>query len=92
MVLLLNKNSLYSTFGVSDFDSLDVNINSMAPSMVEYYLSDLSYGNDDAYLNKRNIQNSISIGEYSLYLDYDDEVYLEIENSVEDDFETASLW
>ncbi|PLY06583.1 MAG: hypothetical protein C0625_08290 [Arcobacter sp.] len=92
MVLLLNKNSLYSTFGVSDFDSLDANINSMAPSMVEYYLSDLSNGNDDAYLNKRNIQNTISIGEYSLYLDYDDEVYLEIENSVEDDLETASLW
>ena len=92
MLLLLNKNSLYSTFGVNDFDSLDDNIHSMAPSMVEYYLSDLSNGNEDAYLNKRNIQNTISIGEYSLYLDYDEEVYLEIESSTEEDFETASLW
>ena len=92
MVLLLNKNSLYSTFGVSDFISLDYNIQSMAPSMVEYYLSDLSSDNDDTYLNKRNIQNTISIGDYSIYLDYDDEVYLEIENSVEEDFETGSLW
>ena len=92
MILLLNKNSLYSTFGVDCFDSLDQSINGMAPSMVEYYLSDLSSGNDDAYLNKRNIQNSINVGEYSIYLDYDDEIYLEIEDAQADDFETASLW
>lgn len=91
MVLLLNKTSLYTTFGVNTFDSLDNAINSMAPSMVEYYLSDLSNGNEDAYLNKRNIQNSLCIGEYSLYIDYDEEVYLEIEDVVED-FETGSLW
>lgn len=65
----------------------------MAPSMVEYYLSDLSNGNDDAYLNKRNIQDTINIGEYSLYLDYDEEVYLEIEDTLSaDDYETGSLW
>ena len=92
MVLLLNKNSLYSTFGVNDFNSLDENIQSMAPSMVEYYLSDLSGDNEDTYLNKRNIQDSISIGEYSIYLDYDDEIYLEIKNFIEDSFETRSLW
>ena len=92
MLLLLNKNSLYSTFGVSDFSSLDENIHSMAPSMVEYYLSDLSNGNEDTYLNRRNIQNTINIGDYSIYLDYDEEVYLEIENIAEDDYETTSLW
>lgn len=89
---MLNKTSLFSTFDVEDFTSLDDAINNMAPSMVEYYLSDLSNGNDDAYLNKRNIQSSISIGEYSLYLDYDDEVYMEIEDSVNDEYETGSLW
>lgn len=92
MILLLNKNSLYSTFGVDSFDLLDQSINNMAPSMVEYYLSDLSNGNDDAYLNKRNIQHSISVGEYSIYLDYDEEIYLEIEDSTADDYETGSLW
>jgi hypothetical protein len=92
MILLLNKISLFSTFGVDSFDSLDASINTMAPSMVEYYLSDLSSGNDDTYLNKRNIQNSINIGEYSIYLDYDDEIYLEIEDNQENDYETASLW
>jgi hypothetical protein len=92
MVLILNKASLYSTFGVEDFISLDVVINNMAPSMVEYYLSDLSHGNNDIYLNKRNIQSTINIGDYSLYLDYDDEIYIEIEDSVEDEYETGSLW
>ncbi len=93
MVLLLNKISLFSTFGVDSFSSLDNTVNSMAPSMVEYYLSDLSNGNDNTYLNKRNIQNTISIGDYSLYLTYDEDIYLEIEDSLlENNLETESLW
>lgn len=91
MVLLLNKLSLYSIFGVNSFDSLDDAMNSMAPSMVEYYLSDLSDGNENIYLNKRNIQSSLNIGDFSIYLDYEDEVYLEISDDKEE-FETASLW
>lgn len=92
MVLLLNKVSLFSTFGVDSFESLDFSISSMAPSMVEYYLSDLSSGNDDTYLNKRNVQSIINIGDYSLFLDYNDDIYLEIQDVVEDDYETGSLW
>jgi hypothetical protein len=92
MVLLLNKTSLYNTFGVDDFNSLDNAINTMAPSMVEYYLSDLSSGNEDTYLNKRNIQDSLNVGDFSLYIDYDDEVYLEIEDSIEIELETGPLW
>jgi hypothetical protein len=91
MILLLNKISLYSTFGVDDFDSLDEAINKMAPSMVEYYLSDLSNGVENIYLNKRNIQNSLNIGDFSIYLDYEDEIYLEIDDEIED-LETSSLW
>lgn len=92
MVLLLNKTSLYNTFGVDGFNSLDNAINTMAPSMVEYYLSDLCSGNEDIYLNKRNIQDSLNVGEFSLYIDYDDEVYLEIEDSIDTELETGSLW
>ncbi len=93
MILLLNKSLLYSTFGVDNFSSLEQIINSMAPSMVEYYLSDLSNNNNDAYLNKRNIQDTINIGEYFLYLDYDDEVFLEIDDAISNkEFETNSLW
>jgi hypothetical protein len=91
MILLLNKISLYTTFGVDNFDSLDEVINKMAPSMVEYYLSDLSNGIENIYLNRKNIQNSLNIGEFSIYLDYEEEVYLEISDEKED-LETSSLW
>ena len=91
MILLLDKTSLYLTFGVDDFQSLDDAINNMAPSMVEYYLSDLSNGIEDIYLNKRNIQNSLNIGDYSIYLDYEDEIYLEINDEKDDTYE-KSLW
>lgn len=90
MITLLNKTSLYSTFGVNDFDALEGAINTMAPSMVEYYLSDLSQYTDEFYLNKRNVEKSINIGEYSLYFDYDDNVCLEFEQQEES--ETGSLW
>lgn len=91
MITLLNKTSLYSTFGVETFDSLEGVINTMAPSMVEYYLSDLSANDDEYYLNKRNVEKTIHVGEYSLYYDYDENICLEVElNELED--ETASLW
>jgi len=91
MILLLNKSSLYSVFAVDNFQNLDEVINNMSPSMVEYYLSGLSNGVDGVYLNKKNIQNSIHAEEYSLHIDYNDEIYLEIKERNED-LETHSLW
>ena len=97
MTTLLNKETLYNTFGVDSFHSLGDAINNMAPSMVEYYLSDLcDYSNiNDAengfYLNKRNIENSIIFGEFSIYIDYSEDIFLEIEVS-EDEQDTGSLW
>ncbi len=92
MILLLNKHLLFSTFEVNTFQDLDLAVNNMAPSMVEYYLSNLSNGTANIYLNKKNIQNSINIGDFSLYLDYDNEIYLEIKENISENFETNSLW
>lgn len=92
MITLLNKTSLYNTFGVDNFSSIEGAIDSMAPSMVEYYLSDLSQYSEDIYLNKSNIENSLYIGDYSLYIDYNDNIYLELDNNLIDTYETASLW
>lgn len=97
MITLLNKDSLFTTFGVEDFNSLGNSINNMAPSMVEYYLSDLcDYSNindceNGFYLNRRNIENSITIGEYSIYIDYNEDIFLEIDTT-EEEYETGSLW
>jgi hypothetical protein len=90
MVTLLNKTSLYTAFGVNDFDALENIIQTMAPSMVEYYLSDLSQYTEEFYLNKRNVEKSICIGEYSIYYDYDENICLEFEQT--DDMDTQSLW
>tara|TARA_B100001063_G_scaffold37337_1_gene30925 strand:- start:8388 stop:8693 length:306 start_codon:yes stop_codon:yes gene_type:complete len=92
MITLLNKISLYNTFGVDDFNSIEGAIDNMAPSMVEYYLSDLNQYSEDIYLNKRDIEKSVSIGDYNLYIDYSDNVYLELDNDENFNQETASFW
>jgi hypothetical protein len=89
LITLLNKETLYNTFDAEDFSSLGICIDSMAPSMVEYYLSSLSEP-EEIYLNKRNIQESFSIGEYHLYKDYNEDIYLEFSDESED--LTQSFW
>ncbi len=91
MLILLNKTSVYNTFGVNSFDELENSINTMAPSMVDYYLSDLCSYNEETYLNKRNIEKSIVIDDYSIYYDYDENIYLEMSEEINEN-ETASLW
>lgn len=65
----------------------------MAPSMVEYYLSDLASSSDftESYINKTNIQQTIFLEDYSLYIDYNNDVYLEFTQK-DDEYETQSLW
>ena len=93
MIIQLEKESLFSTFNVEDFYGLDSCTQIMAPSMVEYYLSDLASSSDftESYINKSNIQQTIFLEEYSLYLDYNDDIYLEFTQK-DDDYETQSLW
>jgi hypothetical protein len=89
MITQVNKNSLFNMFGVKDFNLLEGAIDSMAPSLVEYYLSSLT-DDDDTYFNKRDIEESISIGDYNLYIDYSKNIYLELTSTFEDT--TQSFW
>jgi len=92
LTIQLENNSLFQTFKVSCFDELEQGINNIAPSMVEYYLEDLSSSsNESIYINKSNIQKSILLDQYSLYLDYSDTIYLEKEEK-DDTYDTESLW
>jgi hypothetical protein len=92
MIISLDKNKLYSTFSVKSFEELEQSFDSLAPSMVEYYLTSLSSDDEEStYMNRNNIQNSIVLDEYSIYLDYDENTFLEI-NSASSDYETGSLW
>ncbi len=93
MTVLIDKTSLYSIFGVSCFNDLEKSIDSLSPSMTEYYLSDIaSLNNDSFHLNKSNIQKSLILDNYYLYLDYNENVFLEITKDEDDEFETGSLW
>lgn len=90
MFILVNKDSLYKTFGIEDFKLLEGAVDTMAPSLVEYHLSALSEYCDEAYFNKRDIENSVSIGGYNLYIDYSENVYLELNSS--GDGYTQGFW
>lgn len=89
MIIQVNKDSLYNMFGVDNFNLLENALDNMAPSLVEYYLSSLT-NSDDSYFNKRDIEESISIGDYSLYMDYSENIYLEQNSNCEDS--TLSFW
>ena len=89
MITQVNKDSLYNMFGVDNFNLLENALDNMAPSLVEYYLSSF-VNNDDSYFNKRDIEESISIGDYNLYIDYSKNIYLELNNIIEDS--TQSFW
>jgi len=90
MFILVNKDSLYKTFGIENFKLLEDAVDTMAPSLVEYHLNALSEYSDEAYFNKRDIENSISVGDYNLYIDYSENVYLEFNSS--DDNYTHGFW
>ena len=92
MIIQLDKTLLFTTFAVESFEQLNLNTQIMAPSMIEYYLSDLaSSDNQSSYINKSNIQQTIYLDEYLLYLDYNEDVYMEFVQK-EDQYETESLW
>jgi len=91
LVVQVEKDLLYATFDVDCFASLQTNIDTMSPSMVEYYLGDISSSVEDkSYINKSNIQQTIALDEYSIYKDYSDNLYIESVARVDDG--TLSLW
>jgi len=93
LTLLLNKDTLFSTFNASSFDKLEASFSTIAPSMVEYYLDNLSQTSaTNLYINRSNIQSTIYIHKYSLHCDYNDDIYLEFQESNNDEYETLSLW
>ena len=58
---------------------------------MNYYIVPSSFTNDDElYFNKRDIEESISIGDYNLYIDYTKNIYLELNSTTEEI--TQSFW
>lgn len=94
MIVQLDNNLLYTTFDSSSFDEFESNIQNMAPSMVEYYLTDLSSNNtldESAYINRSNIQQTVFIDEFLVHLDYNNDIYLEVIKK-ESEYDTESFF
>ena len=91
MISQINPDSLYNLFRIENFGLLENTIDNMSPSLAEYYLSSLIDENEDTYFNKKDIETSISIGNYNLYIDYNNNVYLEELNKMIDE-NTQSFW
>ncbi|AXX92428.1 hypothetical protein CPU12_06555 [Malaciobacter molluscorum LMG 25693] len=89
MTKQINKNILFNIFGVNDFFSLEEAINNMAPSIVEYHLSNLDNEDTNVYLNKKDIERSLYFGDYSIYQDYNENLFVEVE--AKEDL-TTSFW
>jgi hypothetical protein len=63
----------------------------MAPSLVEYHLKSLFEYQDECYLRKNDVQNTIYAGDFTIYLDYNGRVFLE--NTIRvDEYQTGSLF
>jgi hypothetical protein len=87
MIKQIEKNDLFSIFNIENFLHLETIIDNFSPSLAEYHLEIFfSNSENESFLNKRNIQNSLNIGSFSLYLDYDENIYLEsFENNLSDE-------
>lgn len=91
MISQINPDSLYNLFRIENFEFLENTIDNMSPSLAEYYLESLINRNEDIYFNKRDIETSISIGNYNLYIDYNKKIYIEELNKIIDEI-TQSFW
>ena len=92
MIYLDNNKELFTLLNITSFNNIQGAINNIAPSLLEYHLDQLIDNiQDTTTLNKHNVQDTINLDKYTLYIDYSDNLYIEIQ-IIEDEYSTASLW
>jgi len=92
LIYLDNNKELFTLLNITSFDNIQGAINNIAPSLLEYHLEQLIDNiENNIILNKHNIQDTINLDKYTLYIDYSDNLYIEVQ-IIEDEYATASLW
>jgi len=92
LVYLDSYKELFTLLNIKTFDKIQDAISNIAPSMLEYHLEQLtSHIQSNIILNRHNIQDTIFLDIYTLYIDYSDNLYIELD-IIEDEYSTASLW
>jgi len=92
LIYLDSNKELYTLLGISSFQSIQGAINNIAPSLLEYHLEQLLENiQSGEILNRNNIQDTVNLDKYTLYIDYSDNLYIEVQ-IIEDEYITDSLW
>ena len=92
MIVSVDKDYIYNFFGVNDFFTLEKILDNFAPSLLEYDFQDFCNSFEELmFFNKKDVENSFSQGIYTLILDYNQNLFLEVEDKVSDD-STSTLW
>jgi hypothetical protein len=95
LIYLVNSYDLLSEFRLTSLEMLESHLNSIAPSICEYHFENISlYSQTQTYLNKNQIEKELFFGDYKLYIDYEENIYLEKDDSYDDSTQddTLQLW
>ena len=85
------KNIILNIFGVDTFYGLEKVLDNMSPSLVEYHLSNFLDSDNSSYFDKKNIETTFNIGDYNLHIDYNDNIFIEL-NKTEENSQTLTFW
>ena len=91
MFIAVDKNSILNLFGVDTFSGLESALELMSPSLVEYHLSNFLDSDNSSYFDKKNIETTFNIGDYNLHIDYNDNIFIEL-NKTEENSQTLTFW
>ena len=92
MVVNVHKSEIFNIFEVESFSLLELKIDQISPSLAEYHLENFIQNKEcEKFFNKKDIQNSFCIGNFSLHLDYNENIYIEL---FKDNLDTStqSFW
>ncbi len=95
MIYLVDKYDLFNEFRINLLNEIESKINSLAPSISEYHFENIVlYSQTNGYLNRTQIEKNFDFGGFKLYIDYEENIFLEKDESFFEDelSEAAALW
>ena len=75
MFVNIDKNIILNIFGVDTFYGLEKVLDS----------------DNSSYFDKKNIETTFNIGDYNLHIDYNDNIFIEL-NKTEENPQTLTFW
>lgn len=95
MIYLVDKHDLFNEFRISLLDEIESKVNTIAPSVCEYHFENIIlYSQTHIYLNRNQIEKDFNFGGFKLYIDYEENIFIEKDDLFYDDesSENCTLW